>query len=497
MLKKIVFLIVLFSMISIGLMASVLDFLPADTSMFVYFENNEENYAKLKEVPLFDFVLQSMGLEFLITLNLNQLATSQGIKEPSQIWDVLKGDLVFFSTASPENMLESLEDQTPSPDEISLEELLSELETMNFCLVIQPKGNSKSALEMLNKLLSAMDVDEAMEDFNVEIMEYSGYILLSNSNELVDRAKEAFSGKNKFADNPEVSQELVKLLSRDAWIRVFSKAIDPEKMLKDLTKSDIEIPARYGNYLGWTYFEDKKLVGNGHVEYEVLDESLKLTLPVADVDTLESQFAFPGQIYLFVNLVDAMKRIDYIFTKISEIAETQDMSEEEEKEDFDITLEVAKNLLTKLDGKISAGVKVGQSATTTSFAVEVGLEEIDSTFEIFLEELAEEKFDYNGQTVYLLGKEDEMEIKAFVENDKLYITSLNPDELKDTLNQSNTVKSDALYNELSKGEKGAQMRLFADLGQILAELVGMPVDSGLLVDIFVGTDSVDTRLVIK
>jgi hypothetical protein len=41
------------------------------------------------------------------------------------------------------------------------------------------------------------------------------------------------------------------------------------------------------------------------------------------------------------------------------------------------------------------------------------------------------------------------------------------------------------------------MRLFADLGQILAELVGMPVDSGLLVDIFVGTDSVDTRLVIK
>lgn len=101
MLKKIVFLIVLFSMISIGLMASVLDFLPADTSMFVYFENNEENYAKLKEVPLFDFVLQSMGLEFLITLNLNQLATSQGIKEPSQIWDVLKGDLVFFSTASP------------------------------------------------------------------------------------------------------------------------------------------------------------------------------------------------------------------------------------------------------------------------------------------------------------------------------------------------------------------------------------------------------------
>lgn len=496
MFKRIVFLVVLLSIISIGLMASVLDFLPADTSMFVYFENNEENYAKLKEVPLFDFVLQSMGLEFLITLNLNQLATSQDIKEPSQIWDVLKGDLVFFSTASPENVLKSLEGQTPSPDEISPEELLSELETMNFCLVIQPKGDSKSALEMLNKLLKAMDLDEAMKDLNMEIMEYSGYIMLSNSNELIGKAKEAYSGKNKFADNTEVSQELVKLLSKDAWIRVFAKATDPQKAIRDLTKTDIEIPVKYGDYLGWTYFKNRKLVGNGHVEYEVLDETLKLTQPIADVSTLEAQFAFPGQIYLFVNLVDAMKRIDYIFEKINEVAETQDMTEEE-KEDFDMTLEVAKDLLTKFDGRISAGVKIGQSATATSFEVEIGLEKVDSELEAFLEELAEEEYNYNGQKVYLLGREEGIDFKAFVEDGKLYITSLNPDELKDTLTQSDAIKSNELYNELSKGEKGAQMRLFADLGQILAELVGMPVDSGLLVDIFVGTDSVDTRLVIK
>lgn len=496
MIKKIVFLATLFSMVSIGLIAGVLDFLPADTSMFVYFENNEENYAKLKEVPLFDFALQSMGLEFLITLNLNQLATSQNIKEPSKIWDVLKGDIVFFSTASPENLLKSLENQNPSPDEVSPEELLSELETMNFCLVIQPKGDSKSALEMLNKLLKAMDLDEAMKDLNMEIMEYSGYIMLSNSNELIGKAKEAYSGKNKFADNTEVSQELVKLLSKDAWIRVFAKATDPQKAIRDLTKTDIEIPVKYGDYLGWTYFENKKLVGNGHVEYEVLDETLKLTQPIADVSTLEAQFAFPGQIYLFVNLVDAMKRIDYIFEKINEVAETQDMTEEE-KEDFDMTLEVAKDLLTKFDGRISAGVKIGQSATATSFEVEIGLEKVDSELEAFLEELAEEEYNYNGQKVYLLGREEGIDFKAFVEDGKLYITSLNPDELKDTLTQSDAIKSNELYNELSKGEKGAQMRLFADLGQILAELVGMPVDSGLLVDIFVGTDSVDTRLVIK
>ncbi|HEW91685.1 MAG TPA: hypothetical protein ENF81_04000 [Thermotogaceae bacterium] len=495
MLKKILFFAVLLGLFSSISMANVLDFLPANTSMFIYFENNEANYTKLKEVPLFDFALQSMGIEFMISLNLNQLATSQNIKDPAKVWDILKGDVVLFSTSSPEEELKNLESEAPtSPKEVSPDELLKNLQSMNFCVVIQPKGNSKEALETLKKLLSAMEVN--LDELGVKLLEYSGYILLSNSNDLISQAEKAYSGQNKFADNPEVSKDLVKLLSKDSWIKIFAKSTDPEKLLKDLSKSDVEIPVKYGNYLGWAYFEDKKLVGNGHVDYEITDESLKLKQPIADVEELESKFSFPGQIFIFANLADAMKRIDYIFDKISEVVKSQDMSESDE-EDFDTTMVIVKNLITKFDGKISAGVKVGQSATATNFVAEAGLSKVDDELKMFLKELSEKTIDYNGKTLYILGEEEGIEFKAFVEGNKLFVTSLNPDELNSVLNQGEVVKSNSLYNELSQNEKGAQLRIFADLGQILAEFLGMPVNSGLLIDTFVGENSIDNRLIIK
>jgi len=494
MLKKSSFLVVFIALLSSIMIANVLDFLPADTSAFAYFENNEENYSKLKDVPLFDFALQSMGLEFLISLNLNQIATSQNIQEPSKVWDILKGDVVIFSTSSPEESLKKLETKPQSPEEISPDEVLKGLEAMNFGIVIQPKGNSKEALSLLEKLLNAMDVNP--EDLDIKIVEYSGYILISNSKDLISEAKKAYTGENKLTDNPEVSKVLVELLAKDAWIRVFAKSTDPEKMLKDLTDTDIEMPVKYGDYYGWVYFDNDKLVGNGYLNYEILDESLKLKEPIADVGELESKFSFPGQVYIFANLADIMKRIDYIFEKISEVAKAQDMSDSD-KEDFDMILDVVKGLVTKLDGKISAGVKIGQSATATSFVVEVGLVDANEDLKSFLEEISEEVRDYNGEPLYVLGEEEGIEMKSFIDNNKLFITSLNPDEVDGLKSQGKPLKFSSLYNELSGSDKKAQVRLFADIGQILAELLGMPVNSGLLMDVFVSENSINSRLIIK
>lgn len=495
MLKRL-FIVIFISLFSSILMANVLDFLPTDTSAFVYFENNEENYSELKNVPLFDFVLQGMGLEFLISLNLNQIATSQDIQDPSEIWNILKGDVVIFSTSSPEEGLKKLETQAPkSPEEVSPDEVLKSLETMNFGIIVQPKGDSKKAFSLLKKLLNALNVN--LENLNIKMIEYSGYILISNSEDLIADAKKAYAGENKFTNNPENSKVLTELLAKDAWIRIFAKTTDPEKILKDLTDSDVKVPVKYGDYYGWMYFDNKKLVGNGHLDYKILDESLKLKEPIADVGELESSFSFPGQVYIFANLADVMKRIDYIFEKITEAAETQKMNENDKK-DFEATLGKIKDLVVKLDGKISAGIEVGQSATATSFEIEAGLVDTNGTLKSFLEAIAEKTKEYNGKPLYILDEgKDGIEVKAFIDDNKLFVTSLNPDEVRNLKSQASYLTSNPLYKELSGNDKRAQVRLFADIGKILEKLVGMPVDSGILMDVFVSENSIDNRLIIK
>lgn len=95
MMKKFLLVGILMLIVS-SVFAGVMSYVPQNSNLVVFFQNNGSNYDSLKNnVPIFSFLLNDLGLESLIQSSVSNTANSLNVKS-SQIWNATLNDFVVF-----------------------------------------------------------------------------------------------------------------------------------------------------------------------------------------------------------------------------------------------------------------------------------------------------------------------------------------------------------------------------------------------------------------
>lgn len=469
--RKIVF---SFAILILSLIAfsNVLDFVPADSGFFLYLENNSQNYEKLKEVPLFNFLLQSMGLEFMISMNIQQLGSSSEIEDPMEVMKLLSKDMVIFSNFSYDELIESMD--TTNPENMkNMEELLSKYP---IGVVLGEFEDAQKLVDLMLKLfqISAEKSDEVYNIQGVYLKVHGKYVLVATAKDLIDKMEKTYSGSEKLVN--KYPNMISKLLAEEAWGRLFIKPPDFEKISKvyeeEFGKS-FPVKMKKAEAYGYLKLKDGKLFGILETKSEYEGEPpFELPEKPKGIEVIEGKIKFPGQIFALWNVedfYDPMK--EYYKDVLEQIPEVKEKMTEEE-------IKTVEKILDAFNGKFHFELNVGQSSTDTYFNFSVGLK---SGSKGGIEELMknEEKV---GLDTYKLD-----DTYIAVKDEEIIVTNLPPDDYKSKVEKAGKLIDDPMYSSLPKKD-GTLIRIYVNLKEILEKFAGMGSESYLLLDVIYVSD---------
>ena len=243
--------------------ADVTDYIPADSAFAFTSVNNPENYAKLKEQTIFGFLLRDMGLEGMLSQQVESMKYADPEFKPENIWALLQGDIGLFVRGEINyDVLAEMNDMS-DPEQMmamdpmaSLGTVMEAIEDLNFGLILKPTANPKDVLETMGKLLQ-MELQFGANG-PVIIAEDNGYLLITMDQESMDVAMKAK------ANNIMSNSVFANLYQEDNWMIFYNGKMDNGKMMDAVRKAsgmdlDFDLSEKVEMEYGWT----KGYVKNG------------------------------------------------------------------------------------------------------------------------------------------------------------------------------------------------------------------------------------------
>ncbi len=496
--------------------ADVADYIPSD-SVFVFTSvNNPENYAKLKEQTVFGLLLRDMGLEGMLSQQVESMKYADPEFKSENVWALLKGDIGLFVAGEINYDALAQMDEMSDPEAMmymdpmmALGPVMESIEDLNIALILQPTASPKEVLGTLGKLLQ-MELQFGANG-PVVIAEDNGHLLVAMDQESMDMALNA---KNRSIKSNVVFSELYQ---DDNWMVFYNGKMDTQKMMEAMQKSsgmdfDFDLSEKVEMEYGWT----KGYINNGLVlesfnQYNYKDPDFK-TMAINAGNTqsaLIEKMNVPG----FVRGVLALRNIDQIWTIMDPLmrnllTQAMEMSGEEmPPEAMDMIL----NLMESWTGEMRLSLDVSMTDS--------GEMAIDMYADLGTSEMAyiEQMIVSSGETLstsngmkYLklsgeMEEEGEEEADPYMEEygtgefdpylildqNKLVISTIKPENLHDRLSETMPITSNSQFVSMSNEYQTVDYYyglMFVDISDILTSLLGMPYPSALYAEVGVNND---------
>src|SRR6056297_1683512 len=195
--------VTLFLLITVAF-GAVTDYVPEDSSMVFTSVNNSDNYSKLKEETVFGFLLRDMGVEGMISQQVESMKYADPEFKPENIWALLKGDIAVFTQGEINygalaQMNKNMADNpsaSVNPNQ-AIGQLGAAFANLDFAVVLKPAANPDDVLAAVNKLMPN-PVQFGQNDGFVMAKD-NGHVIISMNQKGVDAAMAA-KGNNIMND---------------------------------------------------------------------------------------------------------------------------------------------------------------------------------------------------------------------------------------------------------------------------------------------------------
>lgn len=161
--------------------AGVLNYVPQNANLVIFFQNNGPNYDALKSnVPIFSFLLNDLGLESLVQSSVNNTANSLNFKS-SQIWSATLNDFTIFGNENQKDIA-----------------IVTKIDAPVLVKFLQSLiGGNIGSVSVSGKKIQSLTISGTTVYFYTD----SGYTIISNSTSMITDALNANTSKKYFAFN--------------------------------------------------------------------------------------------------------------------------------------------------------------------------------------------------------------------------------------------------------------------------------------------------------
>jgi hypothetical protein len=478
--------------------SAIVDYIPADASFAMVLRDNAKNYAGLKQVGIFGFLLRDMGIESMIAQQFESIKYTDPEFVPSNFWGLLGGDIAAFAqgdvdlSALGELMNVGMMGSDPSE---ALPEALDMLKEMNAAIIIKPAGDPETVIKTWNKVLG-MEIawgEEPMTGIMVE--KDNGYIIFSTNRNALEVAKNAKSAN--ILTNSIFAEEYQ---SNNWMVMYFENDVDPTSIINMLEENvGISLPESVfeGSEMDYSLSTLKVtdvLQFNNYNKYTFTDLESKQFAVNANKDMLSiyKTTSLPGSIQGIMEINQMEKilpEIESVFNiVIKQLVEKEEVSETE-LEDINKIF----NIIKGIEGKAKLGLDISLDESLNPIIdiyFNTAMKTADELKALLINEEGVEFQDisgYSGATIMSKEIGDDLDLNLYLGKDGITITSMKADQLG-KISSLPVLMKNTMFAELANkySFKNGIGMLFIDIGSILTKILGVAYPSGLFVEM--GTD---------
>jgi len=493
--KKLFVSVFLLVLLFVSAFSAIVDYVPADASFAMVMRNNATHYEQLKKVGIFGFLLRDMGLESMVAQQFESMKYTDPKFKPENFWGLLGGDVALFAQGDVDfSALTGMLGMGSDPSYM-LPEVMEQLQSMTMVLIVRPTVDPDLVIDTWNKVLG-MQMAWGMDEYSGMVMEKSdGHILLAMNPQAIAVAKAAKT--NNILNNPYFRKEY----DAGNWMVMYSKSQMDTDGIFDMVESGIGIvlPEEILEGAELDYSISTLRVGealefrNNNV-YIYSDNEMKqfIVNSNADLETLYKSTSIPGSVMgmMVVNKMEEVwKDVEPVFNDIvNQLIAKGEMAESEKAE-----VEKVFRLIRGFKGKVKFGIDISLDQSLNPLFDLFLTADMDKMADVKNWMLATgeiafvEKNGYSESAIMAKNKGDEFDLNLYLGKDEVIISSMKADQLS-KLNALPVLAKNSMFSELSSKysfKKGNAM-VFADIGTILTNILGVAYPSGMFLEI--GTD---------
>ncbi len=471
------------------LFSSVLDFIPRDASAVFVSRDNATNYENVKKVGVFGFLLRDLGIEGLISMQVETLKYVDQTFVPDHFWALIEGDIAFFAKGTFDvSALESLAmmgDSALFMDETEMLDTVQSLgQDMEACLIIRPTIEPQKALNAVNKLLGMnISFGVPIEDLGITLLQEGNYILIPTNQDAY------ISAMNAQRDSIRNDPIFAKLWAEPNWmIGYFPQGLSMDQlsgMITDILPSDLIEQSATMEYSWFTGRIDEvnSLVFTGFNKYDYHDPLLKEIIVSGGVNIRDWSRTIhtPGVLVAGIKLSQLDRLISYYGDSAKQAMEEMKDFLFMEDEEFGMLTNMIHEIIQTINGEfLMSGDLVMQGFDFGfDFHLLAGLKN-QQGMKSLLKELSVPLTSAYGVDFFLIDDE-EIPIYLIISEYGVALTSLSPASYMQNLS-----KSTPLYERIQFRQKvdrygynAGYSFAFVDIGELLTNLLGLPFPSSM------------------
>jgi len=493
---------------------AVTDYIPEDSSMVFTSVNNSENYSKLKEETVFGFLLRDMGVEGMISQQVESMKYADPEFKPENIWALLKGDIAVFTQGeiNYEALAQMNKDMADNPSASvnpnqAIGQLAAAFANLDFAVVLKPAASPDDVLAAVNKLMPNPVQFGQNDGFVME--KDNGHVIISMNQKGVDAAMSAKG--NTIMNDPIFSG----LFNEDNWMILYTdKNMNSQKMMKAYESAfEFEFPEEMYQMVdmeyGWTKgYVDGGLVLESFNKYQYNDSELQRLSINAGVSKseLENQMRLPGLLKGAVSLANMNEMWAFLDPMMDALYQQAKQMYQNEMEELDAaTYEMLKSVVESWDGlaQVSMDMTMGESGDISvdfygalgsdnpemiSALIEEGGEALTSLNGMKYMKLSEtntsgkEKVEGQEQLEQMTGTDVDVEPYLIIEGQKVIITTIKPEQFNSFMSEVPAINQNQMYQQLSGNFATVENyygMFFLDISDLLTKLMGMGYPSAI------------------
>jgi len=505
--------VTLFLLITVAF-GAVTDYVPEDSSMVFTSVNNSDNYSKLKEETVFGFLLRDMGVEGMISQQVESMKYADPEFKPENIWALLKGDIAVFTQGEINygalaQMNKNMADNpsaSVNPNQ-AIGQLGAAFANLDFAVVLKPAANPDDVLAAVNKLMPN-PVQFGQNDGFVMAKD-NGHVIISMNQKGVDAAMAAKG--NNIMNDPIFSG----LYNEENWMILYTgESMSSQKMMSAYESAfGFDFPDEMSKMVkmeyGWTKgYVDGGLVLESFNKYQYNDSELQRLSINAGVSKseLEDRMRLPGLVKGAVNIANMDKIWGFLDPMMDALYQQVKQMYQAEMEELDAaTYEMVKSVVESWDGlaQVSMDMKMGETGDVSvdlygalgsnnpemiSALIEESGEALKSLDGMKYMKLSEttssgqEKVEGQEQLEQMTGTDVDVEPYLIIEGQKIIITTIKPEQFDSVMSEVPSINQNQMYSQLSGKFAGVENyygMFFLDISDLLTKLMGMGYPSAI------------------
>ncbi len=446
MLKKLVLVTFLLTLSVLALAQGVMNFAPSNSNFVMTFKDNGQNYTALKNVPVFSFLLNDLGIESLVQSSIDQTISSIGM-DSSKVWNTLENDFTVFGVNNTKSEL-----------------------GMDFEMVF--KTQPDVIFNLLNALvggkLGSSSVDgTTFKTYTVDgttfyALGHAGYALISNSTDLITESVSAYDGKTA-SFKPSENEP------KNAWFSLYMQGAPSV-----IATTDAKVEPVGGYAFGLIDGNSLKITGTENLDYK--DPTIKANITKANPNaySLETTQA-TGDLWLAVDMGNPTDFYDTVKPYITEELNKGNLK--------GLTEQDLQTLVDHLNGKVF--LNVGNISDNGDYVGTIFLKSSMADQAAKIAKNADATFKWNGNDVFRF---DSTEGTKTVHDymimfpDKLVLSNMQPANSSKYFQATSKAQDMGNYSQFaSQVWKNAFLLGYMDLGKLINGMLQYSVNSGLLV----------------